>query len=151
MQKLLNELERDIRNQALIDNILRLNRRQKLMVLAKRFNHPLALGALFSIIFWVMFCMAVVHAEDRVLHASDVAAGTPEWKDNKVRCPTAEPCKIVILSAGEEKLLMQQNGILDTAAQARSLDLGQFAVYLKTRIANSPAGEPLKAAEAPKP
>jgi hypothetical protein len=52
----------------------------------------------------------------------------------------------VVLSQGEEKLLMQPNGILDTAAQARALDLGQFAVYLKTRIANSPAGEPVKPA-----
>lgn len=129
--KLIDELERDIRNQVLIDNMLRLNRRQKLMVLAKRFNYPLALGALLSAIFWIMLCMNVVHAQDAA----------------KIPCPTPEPCKILVLSQQEEKILMQQNGILDTAAQARSLDLGQFAVYLKTRIANSPAGEPLKAAE----
>lgn len=59
-----------------------------------------------------------------------------------VECPTpAEPCKVLILTPTEEKLLMQQNGILDTAAQARALDLGQFSVYLKTRIANAPQGE----------
>ena len=38
-------------------------------------------------------------------------------------------------------MLMGQNGILDTAAQAALLDLGQFAVYLKTRIGSAPAGE----------
>jgi hypothetical protein len=122
-----DELERDIRNQVLFDSMRRLNRRQKLMILAKRFNYPLALGALFCAIFWIVLCMTVVHADE--LH---------------VPCPTTEPCKIVVLSQGEEKLLMQPNGILDTAAQARALDLGQFAVYLKTRIANSPAGEPVK-------
>ena len=36
---------------------------------------------------------------------------------------------------------MTQNGILDTAAQGRALDLGQISVYLKTRIASAPAGE----------
>ena len=38
-------------------------------------------------------------------------------------------------------MLMTKNGILDTAAQARAIDLGQFSVYLKTRIAAAPAGE----------
>ena len=37
-------------------------------------------------------------------------------------------------------MLMTKNGILDTAAQARAIDLGQFSVYLKTRIAAAPAG-----------
>ena len=59
-----------------------------------------------------------------------------------VECPTpGEPCKVLYLTAQEEKLLMGQNGVLDTAAQARSLDLGQFAVYFKTRIVGSPQGE----------
>jgi hypothetical protein len=58
------------------------------------------------------------------------------------QCPTpGEPCRIIVLTAQEEKILMQPNGVLDTAAQARALDLGQFAVYLKTRIAASPQGE----------
>ena len=57
-------------------------------------------------------------------------------------CPTAgESCKILLLSPQEEKMLMTQNGILDTAAQGRALDLGQISVYLKTRIASAPAGE----------
>lgn len=56
-------------------------------------------------------------------------------------CPTAgESCKILLLSPTEEKMLMIQNGILDTAAQGRALDLGQISVYLKTRIASAPSG-----------
>lgn len=62
--------------------------------------------------------------------------------NGKVQCPTAgETCKVLILSPTEERMLMGANGILDTAAQARSLDLGQFSVYLKTRIATAPAGD----------
>jgi hypothetical protein len=57
-------------------------------------------------------------------------------------CPVpGESCKILLLSPTEEKMLMITNGILDTAAQARALDLGQISVYLKTRIASAPAGE----------
>ena len=50
-------------------------------------------------------------------------------------------CKVLYLNEQEERMLMGQNGILDTAAQARSLDLGQFAVYLKTRIGSASQGE----------
>jgi hypothetical protein len=78
----------------------------------------------FCAMFWLALCVTVVRADD--LH---------------VPCPTAEPCKILTLSAQEERLLTTQNGILDTAAQGRALELGQFSVYLKTRIATAPAGE----------
>lgn len=136
MQKLLNELERDIRNQVRFNNMLRLNRRQRIMVQfqrAARFNTVLALGALLCAIFWIVLCMTIVHAEDAP----------------KPACPTAgERCKILYLSEQEERMLMGQNGILDTAAQARAIDLGQFSVYLKTRIAGAPAGE-VKAVEKP--
>lgn len=84
-----------------------------------------------------------------------LAADTPPTPDARVICPNpGEPCKIMILSLQEERVLMQQNGVLDTAAQARNLDLGQFTVYFKTRIAASPNGEvkPVeKPAEAVKP
>lgn len=127
--KLLAELERDIRNQVRFNNMLRLNRRQRIMVQlqrATRFNYVLALGALLCAIFWIVLCMTIVHAEDAP----------------KLACPTAgERCKILYLSEQEERMLMGQNGILDTAAQARAIDLGQFSVYLKTRIAGAPAGE----------
>lgn len=67
--------------------------------------------------------------------------------DELPKCPTpGEPCKVLLLSPQEEQMLMTKNGILDTAAQARAIDLGQFSVYLKTRIAGAPAGE-VKAVE----
>ena len=59
-----------------------------------------------------------------------------------VPCPTSEPCRILILTPQEEKALVTANGVLDTAAQGRALELGQFVVYLKQRIASSPFGEP---------
>jgi hypothetical protein len=60
----------------------------------------------------------------------------------KLPCPTpGEKCKVLFLTEAEERLLTGQNGILDTAAQARSLDLGQFAVYFKQKLATAPAGE----------
>ena len=99
--------------------------------------------ALFFALLSAAFVLAVIST---LVHADDFA----DRFAGKIPCPTPEPCKIVVLSQGEEKLLMQPNGILDTAAQARALDLGQFAVYLKTRIANSPAGENAKPA-APTP
>lgn len=64
------------------------------------------------------------------------------FADEAPKCPTpGEPCRVVYLSPQEEKLLSGQNGVLDTAAQARSLDLGQFVVYFKTKLAQSPMGE----------
>jgi hypothetical protein len=72
----------------------------------------------------------------------------------KLPCPTpGEKCKVLFLTEAEERLLTGQNGILDTAAQARSLDLGQFAVYFKQKLATSAAGEvrPADASGTPKP
>lgn len=57
-------------------------------------------------------------------------------------CPTpGEPCKVITLTAQEEKALIGQNGIFDTAAQGRSLELGGIAVYFKQKILTAPAGE----------
>ena len=145
MQKLLSELERDIRNQVLIDSLKRLpptplqgsgatsNRKEKPMNYLRRHALPIAATALSFL--WIMFCITMAHAQD---------APVPKFP-----CPTAEPCKILTLSAQEERLLTTQNGILDTAAQGRAIELGQFSVYLKTRIATAPAGEPQKPAPAP--
>jgi hypothetical protein len=56
-------------------------------------------------------------------------------------CPTpGEKCKVVFLNEQEERILTGQNGILDTAAQGRSIDLGGFAVYFKSKITQSPQG-----------
>jgi hypothetical protein len=121
-EKIVHEIERDIRNQVRINQMLKLNRRQKLMIYVRR--NALNLAFLFLVAAWIVACITVVRA------------------DELPKCPTpGEPCKIVYLTSQEEKLLMGLNGVLDTAAQARALDLGQFAVYFKTRIAASPAGE----------
>ena len=128
---LIQQLERDIRNQVLVDNLKRLNRKQKLMVHLHRNAFPYAF--VFCALFWIAACMTVVHAT--------------ECPDPGVRC------KVLFLTRQEEQMLMTQNGILDTAAQGRSLDLGQFSVYLKTRIGSAPQGEvkPVPAPEQPKP
>ena len=84
---------------------------------------PFLLAVLGSVAVWLFILAAVVRA------------------DEIPKCPTpGEPCKILFLSSQEEQMLMTKNGILDTAAQARAIDLGQFSVYLKTRIAGAPAG-----------
>jgi hypothetical protein len=137
--KLIAELERDIRNQVLFNNMLRtkltsstLPLKEKIMITFRRYPLQLATTALSFL--WIIACMTIVKADD--LH---------------VPCPTpGEACKVLILSPTEERILTGQNGILDTAAQARSLDLGQFAVYLKTKIASAPAGEVQKIPEQPK-
>ena len=74
--------------------------------------------------------------------------------DELPKCPdVGVKCKILYLTDQEEQMLMTKNGILDTAAQARAIDLGQFSVYLKTRIAAAPAGivTPVPASPPPVP
>ena len=74
--------------------------------------------------------------------------------DELPKCPDpGVKCKILYLTEQEEQMLMTKNGILDTAAQARAIDLGQFSVYLKTRIAGAPAGivTPVPASPPPVP
>lgn len=121
--KLLTHLERDIRNQVLFDSYRRPTRRTRLMVhWYDRLPLYAALAGLAAA--WLLALAFAVRA------------------DELPKCPTpGEKCKVLFLTEQEEQMLMTKNGILDTAAQARSLDLGQFAVYLKTRIAAAPAGE----------
>jgi hypothetical protein len=100
----------------------------------RKWNWLLIGGIVFSIATWTAVGYAL----------ADEAA--------KPQCPTpGETCKVLYLTPQEEKILMQPSGVLDTAAQARALDLGQFAVYFKTRIAASPQGEvvPLQKADTP--
>lgn len=122
--KLIAELERDICNQVVIDQMKKLTPEGKLMVLANRnLNYVLLAGILGSILIWALLILGITRAFS-------------------TECPTpGEPCRVILLSPQEEKLLMSPNGILDTAAQARALDLGQFSVYLKTRISGAPQGE----------
>jgi hypothetical protein len=134
--KLLTRLERDLKNQVLFDSYRRPTRRTRLMIhWYDRLPLYIALTGLAAV--WLLALAFAVRA------------------DPLPQCPNVgEPCKILFLSPQEEQMLMTKNGILDTAAQARAIDLGQFSVYLKTRIAAAPAGEvrkdESKPAEAPK-
>ena len=74
---------------------------------------------------------------------------TAAFADDRTTCPSTDPCKVVTLTSGEEKILLDERGILATAAQARSLDLGALVTYFQQKIAKAPAGDP-KAAEVPK-
>lgn len=133
--KLLAELERDIRNQVTINNMLRLNRKQKLMVQLRK--HPLEYAAATAALILIA-SVTFVHAEE----PNAIVNGNTVQLLPKPQCPTpGEKCKILILSPQEENLLTGQNGILDTAAQGRQIDLGGFAVYFKSKIATAPAGE----------
>jgi hypothetical protein len=124
-EKIVSTIERDIaqtaRNQVVIDRMKTLTPKGRLMLYAR--THIRQLALLLNFVIWALIIFGAVKA---------FAA----------ECPTpGEKCKVLYLSEQEERMLMGQNGILDTAAQARSLDLGQFAVYLKTRIGSAPAGE----------
>lgn len=57
-------------------------------------------------------------------------------------CPKGVPsCRILILTPQEELALTQPNGILDTAQQARFLDLANTVKYFMDKIAKSPQGK----------
>jgi hypothetical protein len=141
-QKLIDQLERDMRNQALIDSLLRLNRRQKMAAHFQRYNYILIVALLLVGLAWVFVGLFLTKA-----FAEELPPPT------RLICPTAgETCKILVITASEENVLMRQNGILDTAAQGRSLELGQAAVYFKTRIQAAPQGEVMAPAQpGPKP
>jgi hypothetical protein len=69
--------------------------------------------------------------------------------DSRTDCPSPPAtCKIIVLNAEEERILMDEKGILATAAQARSLDLGALVTYFQQKIAKAPAGD---VKETPKP
>lgn len=128
-EKFCAAIERDLRNQILIDRMKTLNWKGRFMIHLLRYRYEYKLVAAAALFFCVMTALA---------HAAE--------------CPTpGEKCKVLYLSEQEERLLTGQNGILDTAAQARNLDLGQFAVYLKTRIASAPEGEVKAPPAAPVP
>jgi hypothetical protein len=143
--KLLDTLERDIRNQVLFDQMKKTpNRRTRLMLHFRDHKRAWLAIAAFAAA-WTWALTTCVRADPAPQEASPGAVSKPQCPDPGVKC------KILFLSEAEEHMLMGQNGILDTAAQARSLDLGQFAVYLKTRIAAAPAGEVKQPPEAAKP
>ena len=133
--KLIEHLERDIRNAVVIENMKRLDWKGRLRVHFNRNGFYYATA--FCAAVWVVSLLWVTRA---------LADEAP-----KVTCPTQEPCRILILTPQEEKALTGPNGVLDTAAQGRALELGQFAVYLKTRISASPMGDPKPQEKSPDP
>jgi len=70
--------------------------------------------------------------------------------DDRTTCPMDNPCSIVILTDAEKKILLDDKGILATAAQARQLDLGALATYFQQKIAKAPAGDTPAKPEPPK-
>lgn len=132
-------IAQDLRNQKIINRLKTPPWRMRLM---ERLNNPTPRDAfLANIVLWVGIVLPIVF----------MFLG---FKAFATECPSADPCRVLILTPQEEKALTAPNGVLDTAAQGRALELGQFVVYLKQRIATSPMGEPKpaeKPVEAPKP
>jgi len=72
---------------------------------------------------------------------------TPAFADPvSYPCPDSKPCRVITLNDDEMRLLAGQNGILQTAAQARALDLSQYVIYFTNKLQNAPAGEVTKPA-----
>ena len=71
---------------------------------------------------------------------------TAALADERTACPDTSPCSVLVLTDQEKKVLLDDRGILATAAQARSLDLGALVTYFQQKIAKAPAGDP-KASE----
>lgn len=72
---------------------------------------------------------------------------TAAYADPRTDCPTPAPCKVLTLTADEEKVLLGQNMIFDTAVAGRQLDLFGAAAYMRQKIATAPAGDMPKAPE----
>src|SRR5258708_826470 len=84
-------------------------------------------GVLFFHLLAISWGIAAVHAQEPAKPTT--------------QCPNpGEPCKILIVTQQEEKYLMMANGVLDSAAQARAIDLGQFVVYFKQKLVQAPLG-----------
>ena len=73
--------------------------------------------------------------------------GKPVWADD-YPCPAGKACKVLTLTPEEQDMLLRDKGILQTAVQARPLDLGAIVQYFVTKIEHAPAG---KVVEPPKP
>lgn len=80
---------------------------------------------------------ALLLAASPVLAA--LAADAPSTT-SPVECPDNVACHVVTLNDEEMKVLAGPNGILQTAAQARSLDLAQFVVYFQNKLKAAPMG-----------
>jgi hypothetical protein len=119
------------RNQMTIDQMKQLNWKGRTMVRVMQVNWW-RLGGIAAMLVSALFMLIALGAVSLLL------ADEPQH----IQCPdVGVKCKVIFLNEQEEQMLMTRNGILDTAAQGRSLDLGQFSVYLKTRIGSAPQGE----------
>lgn len=59
-----------------------------------------------------------------------------------IECPTpGQPCKVLFLSPQEEAMLVQERGILATAAEGRKVELDAVSLYFRRRILDAPQGE----------
>lgn len=73
---------------------------------------------------------------------------SPAFADPRTDCPeVGKACKVLVLTEGEQGVLLNEKGILPTAAAARSLDLGGLVTYFQQKIANAPAGDVQKTPE----
>jgi hypothetical protein len=67
-----------------------------------------------------------------------------------VPCPAgAKSCKVLVLTPNEIEALTGKNMVLQTADQARHLDLGQIVQYFFTRLSAAPDGKPEASAKLP--
>lgn len=90
--------------------------------------------------FWILFAGTVL---------GSLLMFTLAHADPRTDCPTAgKPCKVLVLTEEEQNVLVGDKGILQTAAAARSLDLGGLTTYFQQKIATAPGGD---VKEAPKP
>lgn len=65
---------------------------------------------------------------------------TPACADPRTECAPS-PCKILKITPDEEKALIGQNMILDTAVQGRQIDLVGLVTYFRNKIAAAPMGD----------
>jgi hypothetical protein len=67
-----------------------------------------------------------------------------------IECPVpGQPCKWISLNPQEEAIILQERGILATAAEGRKVDLGEVSLYFRKKIEAAPQGE-VKPVEQPK-
>ena len=93
-----------------------------------------------SDLYFLLFLTAVVMTVLLMIALWATGALAAEPKD--VTCPTAgQPCKILVLTPQEEQLLIKPNGVLDSAAAGRYLDLGNIVSYFRIKLMQAPQGE----------
>lgn len=73
------------------------------------------------------------------LQIAAITASSTAFADPRVECQT--PCRIITLNADEEKALLGQNMVFDTAVQGRAIDLGGVVTYFRTKITAAPMGD----------